>query len=48
MNAEEADDGKPGGPHDDLVDGLQVENSKDEDELEENEVPKVVFDVLHS
>ena len=46
MDAEETDDTEPSGPHDDLIDGLQVEYAKYEDELEENEVPKVVFDVL--
>lgn len=46
VNGEEADHGEPYAPHGHLADVLQVENTKDEDKLEEYEIPKLIFDVL--
>ena len=46
VDGEEADDGEPAAPHEHLVQVLQVEHAEYEYELEEDEVPEVVFDML--
>ena len=46
VDGEEADHGEPYTPHAHLADVLQVEHAEDEDELEEDEVPELIFYVL--
>ena len=46
MNAEEADEREPSGPHDYVMHILQIKHAKYEYELEENEIPEVIFYVL--
>lgn len=46
VNAEEADEREPSGPHDYVMHILQIKHAKYEYELEENEIPEVIFYVL--
>lgn len=43
---EEAEQRKPGAPQKNLVYILDVDDAEDEDELVEDEVPELVFEVL--
>lgn len=43
---EEDESREPEAPHDHLVNGLHVQDSKNKDELVEDEVPELVFQVL--
>lgn len=43
---EEDQGGEPQTPHDHLLHRLDVQHSKDEDELVENEVPELILQVL--
>lgn len=43
---QEADGREPGTPEDDLIHELHIDDTENEDELVEDEVPKLVFHVL--